>query len=129
MLIAIDFDGTCVEHDFPKIGNAMPHARQVLRALVDAGHKLILWTCREDNPRDVEKNYLALAVRWFDGRGIPLAGVNQTPRDDEFRISGECPRKAFAHIYIDDRNLGGFPGWDIVHEKILGKVYASNGSS
>jgi hydroxymethylpyrimidine pyrophosphatase-like HAD family hydrolase len=47
MIIAIDFDGTCVTHEFPKVGkdiNAVP----VLKALVENGHQLVLFTMRSD---------------------------------------------------------------------------------
>ena len=62
------------------------------------------------------------AVDWFEERGIPLFGVNATPLSAEFRdfVEGETTiRKAFADVYIDDRNLGGFPGWEAVREMLL----------
>jgi hypothetical protein len=46
-IIGIDFDGTVVTHDFPKIGKDIG-AVPVLRKLVDNGHKLILFTMRSD---------------------------------------------------------------------------------
>lgn len=113
MLIAIDFDGTCVEHKFPDVGPDMPHAVEVLSRFSDAGFKLILWTCREDHPSHIEKKYLQDAVDWFKQHNIPLYGVNATPVEAEFRdfVKGEKTtiRKAYANIYIDDRNLGGLP--------------------
>jgi len=129
MLIAIDFDGTCVENEFPQIGEPLPHALEVLKALIDAGHELILWTCREDHSGNPKEHHLSNAVKWFDDQGIRLSGINKTPDSREFRKDCGPIRKAFASVYIDDRNLGGFPGWDIVHEKILGEVYAGNGSA
>ena len=44
MILAIDFDGTLVEHAYPKIGKEIPHAFETLEALQKAGHRLILWT-------------------------------------------------------------------------------------
>jgi len=129
MLIAIDFDGTCVENAFPKVGEPMPHAIPVLKALVDAGHDLLLWTCREDHIDNPEEQFLTDALLWFGEHDIGLVGINQTPPDMEFRKDCGTIRKAFASVYIDDRNLGGFPGWDMVHEKILGEVYAGHGST
>jgi hypothetical protein len=29
-----------------------------------------------------------------------------------------CGRKLDADLYIDDRNLGGFPGWDVVWQML-----------
>jgi len=37
MVIAIDFDGTCVTHDFPKVGKDIG-AVPVLRELVENGY-------------------------------------------------------------------------------------------
>ena len=45
MFIAIDFDGTCVTHDYPEVGKDIG-AVPVLKRLIDAGHKLILHTMR-----------------------------------------------------------------------------------
>ncbi|HAW51174.1 MAG TPA: hydrolase, partial [Flavobacteriales bacterium] len=42
--IAVDFDGTIVEHAYPEIGKEMLFAFETLKALRDKGHKLILWT-------------------------------------------------------------------------------------
>lgn len=49
MTIAIDFDGTIVEHRYPKIGNEIPFAIDTLKMLLKAHHRLILWTVREGN--------------------------------------------------------------------------------
>ena len=122
MIIAVDFDGTCVVHDFPLIGEPMPGAVETLKKLIAAGHKIILWTCRENHPTDPDSKFLFDAERWFEFHEIELFGVNATPPEAEFRESeGVTIRKAFAHIYIDDRNLGGFPGWNVVEEMLLGK--------
>ncbi len=47
MTIAIDFDGTIVEHRYPKIGNEIPFATDTLKMLIKDHHRLILWTVRE----------------------------------------------------------------------------------
>lgn len=112
MLIAIDFDGTVVESRFPDVGPEMPGAAQALLALVHMGHDLMLWTCREDCRR---RAYLSEAVAWFADRGIPLAGVNEAPEKYELLPGG---RKPHAKIFVDDRNVGGFVGWDRVLEII-----------
>ncbi len=123
MILAIDFDGTCVEHAFPAVGKEMPYAVIVLKELVEAGHKLILWTCRENHPTDDKRKFLDHAVAWFEEHGIKLHSVNCTAVEDEFRdiLPGTTIRKAYAQIYIDDRNLGGFPGWLFVRQAILGE--------
>ena len=71
MYIAIDFDGTCVTHDFPKVGKNIG-AVPVIKSLVEAGHKIILFTMRDkDTLKDAEK--------WFADNGIPLFASNDNP--------------------------------------------------
>ena len=93
-IIAIDFDGTLVEHKYPDIGEEVPYARRVLRRLLHAEHKLILWTMR-----DGEK--LHAAQRWCLERNITLWGINSNPQQ-----SWSMSPKAYAHLYIDDAALG-----------------------
>jgi hypothetical protein len=77
-IIAVDFDGTCVTHEYPKIGRFVG-AQKVLKRLVDEGAKLILWTMRSNNKEDLFNNYLTDAVEWFNENQIPLFGVNENP--------------------------------------------------
>ena len=94
-IIAIDFDGTCVEHEYPNIGLDVDGAVDTLRRLNNKGHRLILNTMRSD-----EK--LEAAVRWFKERKIKLWGVNCNPEQSEWTSSP----KVYADIYIDDAALG-----------------------
>lgn len=94
MIIAVDFDGTCVTHAYPEIGTDIG-AIGPLRRLVAKGHKLILWTMRHDAG-------LADAVRWFSDNGIELWAVNANPQQSEWTNSP----KAYANLYIDDAGLG-----------------------
>lgn len=125
MIIAVDFDGTVVEWDYPRIGAPLPHAVKVLRQLVDDGHEIVLWTVREDHPTDINKRYLSEAAAWFAQRGIPLLGVNALPEDRDFRNFPNPRRKVNAHLFIDDRNLQGFPGWKQVLEIVRTLVIAT----
>ena len=94
MYIAIDFDGTCVTHDYPRIGKDIG-AVTVLKRLVEAGHKLILNTMRSGNE-------LQDAIDWFSTNGIELYGVNENPTQKRWTQSP----KVYAHLYIDDAALG-----------------------
>ena len=47
MTIAIDFDGTIVEHRYPQIGEEIPFATATLKMLINERHRLILWSVRE----------------------------------------------------------------------------------
>ena len=110
MYICIDFDGTCVTHEFPSIGKDIG-AIPVLKELVKNNHKLILFTMRS-NMKDVKSldynihsqsgNYLDEAVQWFKNNKIPLYGINVNP--DQITWT-ESP-KAYGHLYIDDAALG-----------------------
>jgi hypothetical protein len=120
-VIAIDFDGTIVDHAFPKIGNPKPHAFEVIKELKAAGYKLILWTCREDDHRH---QYLDEAVQFCRENGVEFDAVNETIKEEEFR-DGVKLRKPYCRYFIDDRNLGGFVDWEIVRKVILeGKKFS-----
>lgn len=110
MDICIDFDGTCVTHEFPKIGKDIG-AVPVLQELVAAGHKLILFTMRSDRKVKkkqgtetviLEENFLTDAVNWFKDNDIELYGVQKNPRQRFWTTSP----KAYGHLYIDDAGFG-----------------------
>lgn len=100
MIIAVDFDGTVVEHDYPRVGRDVPGAVDVLRELVAAGHHIILNTMR--GRRTDNGDTLAHAEAWYAARGIPLFGVNRHPTQDMWTDS----RKVHATHYIDDLAIG-----------------------
>jgi hydroxymethylpyrimidine pyrophosphatase-like HAD family hydrolase len=101
-IIAVDFDGTIVEHDYPRIGKEMLFAFSTLKALQAKGHKLILWTFREGETLDE-------AVDYCMNNGIEFYAVNKSYPEEQFDSS--ISRKINADIFIDDRNVGGFLGW------------------
>lgn len=94
VVIAVDFDGTCVTHEYPKVGRVIG-AEPVLKRMVNEGAKLILWTMRSGDK-------LQDAVNWFAEREIPLFGIQRNPTQDSWTTSP----KAYAKIYIDDAALG-----------------------
>ena len=94
MIIAIDFDGTCVTHEYPKVGKDIG-AVPVLKKLVEEGHYLILYTMRSGKE-------LKDAVAWFKSKDIPLYGINENPTQKNWTSSP----KIYAHRYIDDAALG-----------------------
>ncbi len=94
-VIAVDFDGTCVEHNYPAIGMDVEGAVDVLRTLNKHGHRIILNTMRSGQR-------LEAAVRWFRDRKIELWAVNRNPEQECWTTSP----KVYADIYIDDSALG-----------------------
>lgn len=112
MIIAVDFDGTCVTHDFPKVGKNIG-AEIVLKKLADKGHKIILYTMRSHPSEKTENaeasgmipttnDYLQDAIDWFAKYDIPLYGVNDNPSQHSWTDSP----KVYANMYIDDAALG-----------------------
>ena len=117
MNICIDFDGTCVTHEFPLVGKDIG-AVPVLKKLVKAGHNLILFTMRSslrsaktkenslgwNNPKEftLKSDVLQDAVDWFKKNKIPLYGINTNPDQNKWTASP----KAYGHLYIDDAALG-----------------------
>jgi hypothetical protein len=100
--IAVDFDGTIVEHEFPCIGKEKLFAFQTLKELEKMGARLILWTFRAGKELDE-------AVEYCRENGIEFYAVNKNYPEEIFDET--VSRKIDADIYIDDKNIGGFPGW------------------
>jgi len=112
MTIAVDFDGTIVEHKYPEIGDEKPFAIDTLIKLQSDGHKLILWSVREGK-------LLEEAINFCKERGLEFYAVNSDNQTGALFKKVET-RKVRADIYIDDRNLGGIPDWDVIYETITG---------
>jgi len=109
MKIAVDFDGTIVEHKYPAIGEPKPFALETLRML-QKKHQLILWTYRSGK-------YLEDAVEFCKKNGIEFYAINKTYPEEEFDPA-TTSRKIDADIYIDDKNLGGIPDWGVIYRMI-----------
>ena len=110
MTIAVDFDGTTVEHRYPKIGEEIPFATETLKILAQERHKLILWTVREGE-------LLEEAIEWCRQRGVFFYSVNKDYPEEEKSHNG-FSRKLKADLFIDDRNLGGLPDWGTIYQMI-----------
>jgi len=122
-VIAVDFDGTVVTHMYPQIGKEADDAVRVLKRVIEAGHRIVLWTCREDDPEGGKLNYLGKAVAWMYESGLSVDTVNDTRPQDDFRNPTGLRRKVLADLYVDDRNIGipkkhGCVDWKWVEEKL-----------
>jgi hydroxymethylpyrimidine pyrophosphatase-like HAD family hydrolase len=110
MKIAVDFDGTIVEHKYPAIGNEYLFAIETLKELQRQQHQIILWTFRVGKELDE-------AIEYCRNRGLKFYAVNKNYPEEVYNET--ISRKIISDIYIDDRNLGGFPGWQVVFEMIM----------
>ena len=109
--IAVDFDGTIVTHEYPKIGTELPFATETLKMLVRDHHKLILWSVREGKLLDE-------AVEWCRERGVEFWAVNKDYPEESLANNNHFSRKLKADLFIDDRNLGGLPDWGTIYGMI-----------
>lgn len=114
MVIAVDFDGTIVQHHYPKIGPEIPFATETLRMLINDGHQLILWSVREGH-------LLQEAVDWCSERGVEFYAVNKDFYEEDVSKNKVFSRKLKADLFIDDRNLGGLPDWGTIYRMITEK--------
>ena len=96
MKIAVDFDGTIVEHRYPQIGEEKLFAFETLKQLQKLGHQLILWTFRYG--KELEE-----AVEYCRKKGLEFYAINKSYPEEEFDIE-TVSRKIDADIFIDDRN-------------------------
>ncbi len=105
MLIAVDFDGTIAEHEFPDIGPAVPGAFKWMKAWQDAGAKLILWTMRSDGRSGEGADngpVLTQAIDFCRANGVEFHAHNENPAQKSWSQSPKC----YAHIYVDDAAFG-----------------------
>lgn len=108
--IAVDFDGTIVEHQYPEIGKEKLFAFRTLKELEKKGARLILWTFRTGKELDE-------AVEFCRKNGIEFYAVNKNYPEEIQDVT--ISRKIDADIYIDDKNIGGFPGWSEIWQMIF----------
>ena len=111
MVIAVDFDGTIVEHRYPSIGRELPFAIETLRKLQSEHHKLILWSVREGR-------FLDEAIAFCRERGLEFYAVNRDYPEEEKGLNNHFSRKLKVDLFIDDRNLGGLRDLSTIYEMV-----------
>lgn len=112
LTIAVDFDGTIVEDQYPKIGKPKLFAFETLRKLQENGHRLILWTYRNGKTLDD-------AVAFCKQNGIQFYAVNKSFPEEKFDPT--YSRKINADVFIDDRNIGGLLEWGQIYQQLIGE--------
>ncbi len=109
MIIAVDFDGTVVNHEYPKIGPLKEGVREALTAFKKAGHKIAIWTCRAgEEEREVRL--------FLNENKIPYDTVNTPVQGSDLGT-----RKIYADVYIDDKGLRFEDNWDEIRRLITGR--------
>lgn len=111
-IIAVDFDGTIVEDQYPRIGRPIIFAFETLKKLQEKGHRLILWTYRSGSS-------LQEAIDFCEKNGIVFYAVNKSFQEEEF--DGTYSRKILADLFIDDRNFGGMKDWGEIYLTLIGE--------
>jgi len=133
MTIAVDFDGTIVEHRYPKIGEEIPFATETLKILAKERHRLILWTVREGD-------LLEEAIEWCRQRGVTTATYYRLEREllTGVRKNGAPPSTAVtfaelpapkqvscnvaercATLHVGEASLDIYPGCDAEQLRLL----------
>lgn len=121
LIIAVDFDGTIVDHKYPKIGDNNEGAIECLQMLQEKYcAKLILYTMRSGNE-------LTDAVRYCKDKGIVFWGINDNPTQNMWTSSP----KVYAHFYIDDASIMvpsilGASGRNMVDWKKIKRFFINN---
>lgn len=110
--IAVDFDGTLVVNDYPRIGKPVVFAFETLKRLEEKGFRLILWTYRHGKS-------LEEAVAFCKEKGITFYAVNNSYPEEDFDHTQS--RKLNADIFIDDRNIGGLMDWGQIYQELIGE--------
>lgn len=123
LIVGVDFDGTCVTHEFPEVGNEIG-AEKVLKELKESGCDIVLTTMRCDK-------HLDEAIKWFYDRDIQLNGIYHHETQKAWTTSPKC----YCHILIDDCSLGApmkkdtnlsrrpFIDWDIARKQLISKGF------
>ena len=110
--IAVDFDGTLVEDEYPKIGKPILFAFDTLKKLQENGHRLILWTYRKGKALDE-------AVQFSENQGVIFYAVNKSFPEEIY--DPKYSRKINADFFIDDRNIGGLKSWGEIYQQLIGE--------
>lgn len=94
-IIAVDFDGTLVKDEYPKIG--MPNIKLInkLRKL-SRDNTLILWTCRTGDKLKEAVEFCLLCDLQFDY-------INENSKEILKKYGNIDSRKITADIYLDDK--------------------------
>ena len=115
-IIAVDFDGTLCENNWPGIGEPRQAVIDYVLDQQRQGAKLILWTNRTGKR-------LGEAVNWCSGHGIEFDALNANLPEMIEAFGNDC-RKVFANEYIDDRAIP-MPGSALTVSEMVREAHAN----
>lgn len=98
LIIAVDFDGTLCDDEYPEIGKAHTVLIEQLKNCKKDGNKLILWTCREGE-------HLENALNFCYKHGLSFDAINDNLQENIKKYHGKYTRKIYANIYLDDHSM------------------------
>lgn len=113
MTIAVDFDGTCVKHKYPLVGEDVDGAVSVLKELVRKGHKIILYTMRngdtlDDTLKPHEDDFVRRCVKAHNSAVDELRSLGKLLPQDDIKYSIEYKDSIVPlqeSIYEDAKDL------------------------
>jgi len=111
MIIAIDFDGTIFEAEWPEVGSIRLNAKRIINRLFKEGHTIIINTCRSGRAEE-------LAILALNKNDIDYHHINENCPIRQAEYQGEDCRKISADVYIDDKCVGGLPTWNQIYSII-----------
>lgn len=124
-IIAVDFDGTLALGDsFPNVNNSVPNMVLIraLKHLQELGHKIILWTCRENYGGKYYEDgpYLIDAVQFCERCDLHFDAVNKNIGENDGEEGTLYGRKIAADLYIDDKSaILERINWEVYVAKLL----------
>ena len=113
-VLAIDFDGTVVYDNYPKIGKLRPHAKEVINYFYDNDVQIIIWTCRY-----LEQD-LSSMIKFLKSNHIKYHEINKNSKIlQEF----DPKPKIYYDLLIDDRAIGcPVDDWLQIYKIVLNKI-------
>jgi hypothetical protein len=104
-VVAIDFDDTLLDHE---TGEVHPEAGIFVRQLIEAGARIVIFTCRArpDHPKESYKEMVA------------LLNAARIPYDEITAL------KPYSDLYIDDRAVRFDGSFDSIATECLAHAYA-----
>ncbi len=100
-IVAVDFDGTLVEDEFPEIGRPCMEMFKAMKYLREQGVKVILWTSRNFYKN---RDLLEEAIAFCKEQGLEFDAINENIQEVQ-ELTGEDTRKIYADLYIDDKSI------------------------